>query len=199
MLEKIRKILQKEGPYYPVFENCNNPYRDGYLTHPPKKPRASYLFFQCAFRAQFQRKYKGASQGEIMTLLGDTWRSLSEKQQAPFLQLAKEESDQYEKERVLMEKAQRPNELWQPIRRCRMVLNRLVSDSYSTIFLEPVNLNDFPDYEDAIDQPMDLGTIRKKLDTKKYQAPEIFARDMRKVRLLVISCLSYVSDARYFI
>lgn len=180
-IDKIRKILNRDGPYYPKFEGSDNPYRDGYLTHPPKKPRASYLFFQCTYRAEYQKKYKGASQGEIMTLLGDTWRSMTEEEQAPFLELAKEEVEHFERERVMMEKAQRPNELWQPIRRCRMVLDRLTSDSYSTIFLEPVSLIDFPDYEEAIDQPMDLGTIRKKLDTKKYQAPEIFARDMRKV------------------
>ena len=118
-----------------------------------------------------------------MTLLGDTWRSMSQEEQAPYIQLAKEEADQFEKERVMMEKAQRPNELWQPIRRCLMVLERLTNDSYSTIFMEPVSLEDFPDYTEVIDQPMDLGTIRKKLLTKKYQAPEIFARDMRKVSI----------------
>lgn len=182
-IEKIRKILKKEEPYYPIFEGSDNPYRDGYLTHPPKKPRVSFIFFQSAYRLQHQKKYKGASQSELMTLMKDTWHSMSVEDQAPYIQLATEEAKQFDKERIMMEKAQRPNELWQPIRRCKMVLDRLTSDSYSNIFLEPVSLDDFPDYEEMIDQPMDLGTIRKKLNTRKYQAPEIFARDMRKVSL----------------
>merc|ERR1712232_288130 len=48
---------------------------------------------------------------------------------------------------------------------------------------EPVDTKMFTDYLDVIDKPMDLGTIRNKLVYKKYpyQAPEMFARDMRKI------------------
>jgi Bromodomain len=67
-----------------------------------------------------------------------------------------------------------------------MVLERLSNDGFATIFLEPVNTADFPDYEEIIDQPMDLGTVKKKLESKKYQAPEQFARDVRKVRVLAL-------------
>jgi hypothetical protein len=116
-----------------------------------------------------------------MQRLGDAWRGLSEQQQAPFLQLAKEELAQYEFHRSLVEKAQKPSELWQPLRRCRMVLDRLSNDGYANIFLEPVDLNEFSDYLEFVDQPIDLGMIRKKLETKKYMGPEQFARDMRKV------------------
>ena len=49
------------------------------------------------------------------------------------------------------------------------------------IFLEPVDLNEFTDYGEYVDSPMDMATVRKKLATKKYQGPENFARDMRKV------------------
>lgn len=117
-----------------------------------------------------------------MTILGDHWKTMSEEQQLPFLELAKEEAKQYEKERQLLEKAQRPNEMWQPIRRCLMVLDRISADGFANIFLEPVDTNDFPDYEEYIDTPMDLGTVRTKLHNKKYQSPEQFARDVRKVR-----------------
>lgn len=116
-----------------------------------------------------------------MTILGDTWRNMSEQEQAPFIQLAQEEAQQHDKERSMMEKAQRPNEVWQPMRRCLMVLDRLSSDGFANIFLEPVDVHEFPDYEEIVDQPMDLSTIREKLKTKKYQAPENFARDMRRV------------------
>lgn len=180
-IERLRSILAKDGPYYPVIEGCDNPYRDGYITEPPKKPRASYLFFQCTMRSYFAKRNAKASQGELMTILGDQWKAMSEEEQGPFIELAKEESKQYEKERQLMEKAQKPNEMWQPLRRCLMVLDRMSNDGFANIFLEPVDLEDFPDYEEMIDQPMDLGTVRTKLKTKKYQAPEQFARDVRKV------------------
>eukprot|EP00590_Aulacoseira_subarctica_P008985 CAMPEP_0172436642 /NCGR_PEP_ID=MMETSP1064-20121228/71832_1 /TAXON_ID=202472 /ORGANISM="Aulacoseira subarctica , Strain CCAP 1002/5" /LENGTH=1684 /DNA_ID=CAMNT_0013185059 /DNA_START=511 /DNA_END=5562 /DNA_ORIENTATION=- len=180
-IERIRAMANRDGPYYPVVPGSDNPYRDGYVTEPPKKPRASYLFFQSVYRSEYNKRYPDSSQAEIMTMLGDTWRAMSETEQAPYIQLAQEEAAQHEKEKSLLEKAQRPNELWQPMRRCRMVLDRLASDSFCQIFLEPVNLNDFPDYTEYVDQPMDLGTIRAKLEKKKYLAPENFARDVRKV------------------
>jgi hypothetical protein len=181
-IERLKEILAKEESYYPVIEGCDNPYRDGYVTEPPKKPRASYLFFQCTMRSYFAKRNSNASQGELMTILGDQWKTMSEAEQAPFLELAKEEAKQFDKERQLLEKAQKPNEMWQPIRRCLMVLDRVSADGFANIFLEPVYTNDFPDYEEYIDTPMDLGTVRTKLKTRKYQAPEQFARDVRKVR-----------------
>jgi hypothetical protein len=180
-LERLRKIVNKDGQYFPTFPGCDNPYRDGYITEPPKKPRASYLFFQCTMRSYFQMRNPNATQGELMTILGDTWRTMTEAEQAPFVELAKEEVKHHEKERALMEKAQKPNEMWQPMRRCLMVLDRVSKDGFANIFLEPVDLAEFTDYEEMIDQPMDLETVRKKLASKKYQAPEQFARDVRKV------------------
>jgi len=124
-VQKIRLAINKDGPYYPSFPGSDNPYRDGNITTPPKKARASYLFFQCTHRSEYQKRYTGASQGEIMTILGDTWRTMSEEEQTPYLLLAKEESEQYEKERQMMERAQKPNELWQPTRCFLQVLERL--------------------------------------------------------------------------
>jgi hypothetical protein len=136
-------------------------------------------------RSYFTKRNPNASLGELMTLIGNHWQAMSEQEQRPFLELAKEEAKQYERERSLMEKAQRPNGMWQPIRRCRMVLDKIAEDGYASIFLEPVNLDDFPDYEEYVDSPMDLGTVRKKLESKKYQMPEQFARDVRKVRSVI--------------
>ena len=180
-LEKLRPIVAREGPYYPVVEGSTNPYRDGYVTEPPKKPRASYLFFQCTMRSYFQKKNPRAVQSELMTMLGNKWQTMSDADRQPFLVLAKEESKQFEKEKAMLAKAQKANEVWQPLRRCMQVVERLAKDSFADIFLEPVNLEDFPDYEDFIDTPMDLGTVRTKLQNRKYQAPEQFARDMRRV------------------
>lgn len=116
-----------------------------------------------------------------MTILGDKWRALTEEEREPFVEVAKEEAKRYEKEKALLSKAQKPNEVWQPMRRCLKVLERLEKDSFSEIFLEPVDQEDFPDYDEIIDSPMDLGTVRTRLKTRKYQAPEQYARDMRRV------------------
>lgn len=120
-----------------------------------------------------------------MSIMGDAWRNMTEEQQAPYFDLAQEEAKEFELQRVLLEKAQRPNGVWQPLRRCKMVLEHLATDSLADIFLEPVNLRDFPDYLEYVDSPMDLATVRSKLDTKdwkvRYQGPENFARDMRKI------------------
>jgi hypothetical protein len=179
--EKVRAIVDKSKPYYPVFKGSDNPYRDGYITEPPRKPRASYIFFQCALRTYYLRYYPNTIQSELMSILGEKWNALSDTEKAPFLQIAADEAKEYEREKLLKEKGQKPNEVWQPIRRCEQVLKRLEKDSFAEIFMEPVDVEDFPDYEDYIDSPMDLGTIRTKLETKKYQAPEQFARDVRKV------------------
>ena len=180
-LERLRKIINREGEYYPSVPGSDNPYRDGYIKEQPRKPRASYLFFQGCMRSYYQKHNPEASQSELMTMMGNKWQSMTDEEKEPFLQMARDESKQYDKERALMEKAQKPNNVWQPLRRCRMVLERLAKDSFADIFLEPVDPEDFPDYDDIIDTPMDIGTVRTKLESKKYQAPEQFARDMRKI------------------
>ena len=180
-IEKLRSIIDSEGPYFPRFEGSDNPYRDGYVKEAPRKPRASYLFFQGTMRGYFSLRNPNASQAELMTMMGNTWQTLSEDQRRPFVELAQQESKQYEKELAMIEKAQRPNEVWQPLRRCLMVLERLASDSFAEIFLEPVDIDEFPDYDEIIDSPMDLATVRTNIKTKKYMAPEQYARDMRKI------------------
>lgn len=180
-LEVLRKIVHKE-PYYPTYPGSDNPYRDGFFTEPPRKPRQSYLFYQGIYRSYFQKHYSKSTLAHIMTKLGDSWKGLTEEQQAPYVQLANEESVLHEKEKALLERAQRPTEVWQPIRRCHAVLDRLMDDPFANIFLEPVDTDVYTDYLDIVDSPMDLHTVREKLKTvKNWMGPEVFARDVRKV------------------
>lgn len=124
-----------------------------------------------------------------MQILGDAWRALSEEQQSYYFLLADEEAKQYEKEKILLEKAQRPQEVWQPIRRCQAVLDRLCNDPLAGVFLEPVDTDLYPEYLEMIEFPMDLGTVGENLKkTKNYMGPEAFARDVRKVGRLLIPC-----------
>lgn len=186
-LEELRKIVARDESYYPTHPDSDNPYRDGYFTEPPRKPRPSYLFYQGIYRSYFGRKYPDEPLPKIMTMLGDSWRDLSEEQQAPYVQLAAEETALYEKEKALLERAQRPTEMWQPIRRCEAVLNRLCDDPFASIFLEPVDTDLYTDYLEVVEFPMDLSTVRVKLKSvKNYMGPEVFARDVRKVRQLRI-------------
>jgi hypothetical protein len=194
-------LKEIDGPYFHNYQNYENPYRDGYVTEPPKKPRASYLVFQGIMRPYFTKRNPNASLGELMTIIGDSWKSMSEVEQEPFLELARQEAKQYEKERALMEKAQRPNEMWQPMRRCMKVLDRICEEGYADIFRAPVDLDEFPDYEEIVETPMDLGTVRRRLEDKNwktmYQMPEAFARDMRKVSRVweIRTCSSCITFA----
>ncbi|KAL7553315.1 hypothetical protein ACHAWF_016591 [Thalassiosira exigua] len=181
-LEDLRKIVHRDEPYYPKHPESDNPYRDGYFTEPPRKPRPSYLFYQGIYRSYFGKRHPKASLSEIMTMMGDCWRKLSDEQQAPYIQLAAEEAALFNKEKALLERAQRPTEMWQPIRRCGAVLDRLFDDPHALIFLEPVDTDVYTDYLDMVDSPMDLSTVREKLKSvKNYMGPEVFARDVRKI------------------
>lgn len=185
-IEDLRRLANKDGPYYPGHPGSDNAYADGYITEPPRKPRASYLFYQGIYRAYFGKLHPKSTLPQIMTMLGESWRALTVEQQAPFVQLANEESAMYEREKELLERAQKPTEMWQPIRRCKAVLDRLCDDPLASIFLEPVDTDVFTDYLDIVDSPMDLGTVRERLSAvKNWQGPEVFARDVRKVRLLL--------------
>ena len=44
------------------------------------------------------------------------------------------------------------------------------------------------DYHDIIKQPMDLGTVKQKMDGREYRSPKLFAAD---VRLIFTNCYKY--------
>ncbi len=73
---------------------------------------------------------------------------------------------------------------WRPFTRCMRVLEKLEENTWCDIFREPVELEHFPDYTSIVDQPMDLGTIREKLEppcSYRRNSPDDFARDVRQV------------------
>ncbi|KAJ1414186.1 hypothetical protein SESBI_19036 [Sesbania bispinosa] len=64
---------------------------------------------------------------------------------------------------------------------CATILKSLMSHSYSWVFSQPVDpvaLN-IPDYFTIISQPMDLGTIKSKLEKNVYSGKEEFAADVK--------------------
>lgn len=76
------------------------------------------------------------------------------------------------------------------VRRCREVLNLTKKHRYHKIFLFPVDpvRQGIPDYPQIVKNPMDLGTVKRKLDEKKYVGPEDFCADMR---LIFSNCALY--------
>ncbi|EOB14372.1 Bromodomain-containing protein [Nosema bombycis CQ1] len=73
---------------------------------------------------------------------------------------------------------------------CSQVLNKLRKNANAFPFLEPVDpvKLGIPDYPLKITHPMDLSTIKKKLDSKVYTSPKEFSDD---VYLMFNNCYTY--------
>ncbi|CAH8581787.1 unnamed protein product [Heterobilharzia americana] len=73
----------------------------------------------------------------------------------------------------------------QLFRRLRQVLRRVVAHLASfrrfTVFTRPVQIDEAPDYYDVIKQPMDLGSIRDKIDCHQYHNVNDFMKDIELV------------------
>ncbi|KAL2268380.1 hypothetical protein VTJ83DRAFT_3226 [Remersonia thermophila] len=65
---------------------------------------------------------------------------------------------------------------------------------YSTPFLNRVNKRDAPDYYNFIKQPMDLGTMTKKLKSLQYKSKAEFVYDLN---LIWDNCLRYNQDMNH--
>jgi hypothetical protein len=64
---------------------------------------------------------------------------------------------------------------------CRNILGKLMAHPGGWLFHQPVDpvLFGIPDYFDVIRNPMDLGTVKKKLTNKSYFGTDEFAADVR--------------------
>ncbi|CAI5717252.1 unnamed protein product [Peronospora destructor] len=77
------------------------------------------------------------------------------------------------------------------------LLTKLMESEYGWTFnnpVDPVQWN-IPDYFDIIKCPMDLGTIKKRLESEHYNSVEAFASD---VRLVFENCIAYNSSTNKF-
>ncbi|PKA58947.1 Transcription factor GTE4 [Apostasia shenzhenica] len=66
-------------------------------------------------------------------------------------------------------------------RSCRDLLSKLMKHKHGWVFNAPVDVKklNIPDYHSIIKHPMDLGTIRSRLNKNWYKNPEEFAEDVR--------------------
>jgi len=181
-LRKFKHIVATKAPYEKYPESSKNPYAEGFLSGPPKRPRSAFQFFQVVTNDEYRTRFSGATQGEIHTQQNATWGLMKEEDSAIYHRLVEEESELYDIHVSLHEKSMSNiSAVWQPMRRCLKVLDAICMDDMSDLFREPVDTTMFTDYLDYIDIPMDLRTVREKYDDNKYKLPEDFARDMRKV------------------
>ncbi|KAF9676398.1 hypothetical protein SADUNF_Sadunf09G0134400 [Salix dunnii] len=58
------------------------------------------------------------------------------------------------------------------------ILDRLQKKDTYSVFSEPVDLDELPDYLDVTEHPMDLGTVKKKLSNRAYGSLELFEEDV---------------------
>jgi hypothetical protein len=67
------------------------------------------------------------------------------------------------------------------MKQCEAILKKLMTQKCSHIFNVPVDVEklNIPDYNDIIKHPMDLGTIKARLDCGSYKSPSDFAADVR--------------------
>jgi transcriptional activator SPT7 len=80
-------------------------------------------------------------------------------------------------------------ELYEAAEKVLMELKAMTE--YSTPFLQRVNKRDAPDYFHIIKQPMDIGTMIKKLKSFSYRSKREFVGDLN---LIWANCLTYNAD-----
>lgn len=70
----------------------------------------------------------------------------------------------------------------------RKVLDMIAAKDTNEIFTEPVDLEEVPDYLTIVTHPMDLSTMRIKLDSGKYRSLDDMEKDFD---LMIANCLAY--------
>ncbi|KAJ0057707.1 hypothetical protein NL108_012949 [Boleophthalmus pectinirostris] len=96
-------------------------------------------------------------------------------------------------ERAAQEEAQLGGQLSEQLQYCADILKEMLSKkhaAYAWPFHTPVDAQALKlhDYHDIIKYPMDLGTIKKKMDARQYPDAQTFAAD---VRLIFSNCYKY--------
>lgn len=78
----------------------------------------------------------------------------------------------------------------QQLKFCAVILNKLKRNQNAGPFLKPVDAValGIPDYPEKIAHPMDISTVRRKLESRQYGVPEEFYNDMK---LMFDNCYSY--------
>ncbi|XP_061770473.1 bromodomain-containing protein 1-like isoform X4 [Nerophis ophidion] len=77
----------------------------------------------------------------------------------------------------------------------RTILDQLLSKDQARIFTQPVDISEVPDYLEHIKQPMDLSTMRQRIDSQNYTNFDQFEMDFN---LIIDNCMKYNAKDTYF-
>ncbi|KAH7729610.1 bromodomain containing protein [Aphelenchoides avenae] len=77
----------------------------------------------------------------------------------------------------------------------REALDKMVAKDHQKVFLEPVSEAAVPGYRAIIKKPMDLSTMRKKVNTGQYTSLDGFNADFL---LMVENCATFNKDNKYY-
>lgn len=77
----------------------------------------------------------------------------------------------------------------------RRLLDAIAAKDTHEIFIEPVDLNEVPDYSSVVTSPMDLSTMKEKLESGQYPNLNLMEKDFE---LMIANCLAYNSRDTLF-
>ena len=85
------------------------------------------------------------------------------------------------------------NRMTEAMKACNEIIKEMFSKKHSAYawpFYKPVDTEqlDLHDYKQVIKKPMDLGTVKTKMESRQYNSPAEFAIDMR---LIFTNCYKY--------
>ncbi|XP_053168906.1 bromodomain and WD repeat-containing protein 1 isoform X2 [Hemicordylus capensis] len=78
-------------------------------------------------------------------------------------------------------------------KQCMELVNLIFQCEDSEPFRQPVDLDQYPDYREIIDTPMDLGTVKETLEAGNYDTPMELCKD---IRLIFGNAKSYTPNKR---
>uniref|UniRef100_W5M0F5 Bromodomain and WD repeat domain containing 1 n=1 Tax=Lepisosteus oculatus TaxID=7918 RepID=W5M0F5_LEPOC len=76
---------------------------------------------------------------------------------------------------------------------CKLLVDYILECEDSEPFRQPVDPDDYPDYRDIIDTPMDFGTVKRTLEEDKYENPVELCKD---IRLIFLNAKAYTPNKR---
>ncbi|XP_077397940.1 bromodomain and WD repeat-containing protein 3 isoform X2 [Festucalex cinctus] len=76
---------------------------------------------------------------------------------------------------------------------CNNLLNYILECEDSEPFRQPVDPENYPDYHDIIDTPMDFGTVKRTLEEERYENPIELCKD---TRLIFANAKAYTPNKR---
>jgi len=141
------------------------------------------------FAAQPIKKKQGVKR-KADTTTGDN-NSEAGEEKKPARQIKKPSKDMPD---TLPQHSSKPkNRMTEAMKACNEIIKEMFSKKHSAYawpFYKPVDTEqlDLHDYKQVIKKPMDLGTVKTKMESREYRSPAEFAIDMR---LIFTNCYKY--------